>query len=154
MLFCFRLNFRMWIRKSFWLAQTLTERETKETVTYHKLHLTLPVPIIRPLWLLVAFDWKKFGLIPHWPCRTPPYDQPLYMTTSLSFDPNERNTGYFIILKIPLIRPGFYGPTVVALTVLHRPARIDPLRGGKKRNVSISCYSKKKEFEKKLQFKK
>ena len=34
--------------ESFWLDQTLTEMETKETITYHKLHLTLPVPIIRP----------------------------------------------------------------------------------------------------------
>ena len=60
---------------------------------------------------------------------TPPYDHPVYKTTSLlrpySFKPNVKNIDSFSYFEDPvnattsLLRPGFYGPTVVALTGFH-----------------------------------
>ena len=60
---------------------------------------------------------------------TPPYDHPVYKTTSLlrpySFKPNVKNIDSFYYLEDPvnattsLLRPGFYGPTVVVLTGFH-----------------------------------
>ena len=57
---------------------------------------------------------------------TPPYDHPVYTTTSLlrpySFKPNVKTIESFYYFDDPvnatttLLRPGFYGPTVVALT--------------------------------------
>lgn len=56
--------------------------------------------------------------------KTPPYDHPVNTTASLSwpysFDPNFRNTGHFIILKVRLIiTTKFLFPTVVTSTELH-----------------------------------
>ena len=65
------------------------------------------------------------------PCYsgTPPYDHPVYKTTSLlrpySFKPNVKTIESFYYFEDPvnattsLLRPGFYGPTVVALTGFH-----------------------------------
>ena len=60
---------------------------------------------------------------------TPPYDHPVYKTTSLlrpySFKPKVKNIDSFYYFQDPvnattsLLRPGFYGPTVVVLTGLH-----------------------------------
>ena len=60
---------------------------------------------------------------------TPPYDHPVYKTTSLlrpySFKPNVKTIESFYYFEDPvnattsLLRPGFYGPTVVALTGFH-----------------------------------
>ena len=60
---------------------------------------------------------------------TPPYDHPVYKTTSLlrpySFKPNVKTIESFYYFDDPvnattsLLRPGFYGPTVVALTGFH-----------------------------------
>ena len=60
---------------------------------------------------------------------TPPYDHPVYKTTSLlrpySFKPNVTTIESFSYFEDPvnattsLLRPGFYGPTVVALTGFH-----------------------------------
>ena len=60
---------------------------------------------------------------------TPPYDHPVYKTTSLlrpySFKPNVKTIESFSYFEDPvnattsLLRPGFYGPTVVALTGFH-----------------------------------
>ena len=60
---------------------------------------------------------------------TPPYDDPVYKTTSLlrpySFKPNVKTIESFYYFEDPvnattsLLRPGFYGPTVVALTGFH-----------------------------------
>ena len=60
---------------------------------------------------------------------TPPYDHPVYKTTSLlrpySFKPNIKNIDSFYYFEDPvnattsLLRPGFYGPKVVALTGFH-----------------------------------
>ena len=60
---------------------------------------------------------------------TPPYDHPVYKTTSLlrpySFKPNVKTIESFdyfddlVIAITSLLRPGFYGPTVVALTGFH-----------------------------------
>ena len=60
---------------------------------------------------------------------TPPYDHPVYKTTSLlrpfSFKPSIKNIDSFYYFEDPvnattsLLRPGFYGPTVVALTGFH-----------------------------------
>ena len=60
---------------------------------------------------------------------TPPYDHPVYKTTSLlrpySFKPNVKNIDSFYYFEDPvnattsLLRPEFYGPTVVVLTGLH-----------------------------------
>ena len=60
---------------------------------------------------------------------TPPYDHPVYKTTSLlrpySFKPKVKNIDSFYYFEDPvnattsLLRPGFYGPTVVALTGFH-----------------------------------
>ena len=60
---------------------------------------------------------------------TPPYDHPVYKTTSLlrpySLKPNVKTIGSFYYFEDPvnattsLLRPGFYGPTVVALTGFH-----------------------------------
>ena len=60
---------------------------------------------------------------------TPPYDHPVYKTTSLlrpySFKPNVITIESFYNFEDPvnattsLLRPGFYGPTVVALTGFH-----------------------------------
>ena len=60
---------------------------------------------------------------------TPPYDHPVYKTTSLlrpySFKPKVQNIDSFYYFKDPvnattsLLRPGFYGPTVVVLTGFH-----------------------------------
>ena len=57
---------------------------------------------------------------------TPPYDHPVYKTTSLlrpySFKPNVKTIESFYYFEDPvnattsLLQPGFYGPTVVALT--------------------------------------
>ena len=57
---------------------------------------------------------------------TPPYDHPVYKTTSLlqpySFKPNVKTIESFYYFEDPvnattsLLWPGFYGPTVVALT--------------------------------------
>ena len=59
----------------------------------------------------------------------PPYDHPVYKTTSLlrpySFKPNVKTIESFYYFEDPvnattsLLRPGFYGPTVVALTGFH-----------------------------------
>ena len=58
---------------------------------------------------------------------TPPYDHPVYTTTSLlrpySFDPNVKITELFYFFEdlfnttTSLLRPGFYGPTVVTLNL-------------------------------------
>ena len=65
------------------------------------------------------------------PCYsgTPPYDHPVYKTTSLlrpySFKPNVKTIESLYYFEDPvnattlLLRPGFYGPTVVALTGFH-----------------------------------
>ena len=68
------------------------------------------------------------------PCKsnysgTPPYDHPVYKTTSLlrpySFKPKVQNIDSFYYFEDPvnattsLLRPGFYGPTVVVLTGFH-----------------------------------
>ena len=60
---------------------------------------------------------------------TPPYDHPVYKTTSLlrpySFKPNVKTIESFYYFEDPvnattsLLRPRFYGPTVVALTGFH-----------------------------------
>ena len=60
---------------------------------------------------------------------TPPYDHPVYKTTSLlrpySFKPNVKNIESFYNFEDPinattsLLRPGFYGPMVVVLTGSH-----------------------------------
>ena len=60
---------------------------------------------------------------------TPPYDHPVYMTTSLlrpySFKPNVKTIESFYYFEDPvnaitsLLGPGFYGATVVALTGFH-----------------------------------
>ena len=60
---------------------------------------------------------------------TPPYDHPVYKTTSLlrpySFKPNVKTIESFSYFEDPvnattsLLPPGFYGPTVVALTGFH-----------------------------------
>ena len=60
---------------------------------------------------------------------TPPYDHPIYKTTSLlrpySFKPNVKTIESFYYFEDPanattsLLRPGFYGPTAVALTGFH-----------------------------------
>ena len=60
---------------------------------------------------------------------TPPYDHPVYKTTSFlrpySFKPNVTTIESFYYFEDPvnattsLLRPGFYGPTVVALTGFH-----------------------------------
>ena len=60
---------------------------------------------------------------------TPPYDHPVYKTTSLlrpySFKTNVKTIESFYYFEDPvnattsLLRPGFYGPTVVALTGFH-----------------------------------
>ena len=60
---------------------------------------------------------------------TPPYDHPVYKTTSLlrsySFKPNVKTIESFYYFEDPvnattsLLRPGFYGPTVVVLTGFH-----------------------------------
>ena len=60
---------------------------------------------------------------------TPPYDHPVYKTTSLlrpySFKPKVQNIDSFYYFKDPvyattsLLRPGFYGPTVLVLTGFH-----------------------------------
>ena len=60
---------------------------------------------------------------------TPPYDHPVYKTTSLlrpySFKPKVKNIDSFYYFEDPvnattsLLRPGFYGPTVVVLTGFH-----------------------------------
>ena len=60
---------------------------------------------------------------------TPPYDHPVYKTTSLlppySFKPNVKTIDSVYYFEDPvnattsLLRPGFYGPTVVALTGFH-----------------------------------
>ena len=59
----------------------------------------------------------------------PPNDHPVYKTTSLlrlySFKPNVKTIESFYYFEDPvnattlLLRPGFYGPTVVALTGFH-----------------------------------
>ena len=58
---------------------------------------------------------------------TPPYDHRVYTTTSClrpySFDPNVKITELFYFFEelfnatTSLLRPGFYGPTVVTLTL-------------------------------------
>ena len=60
---------------------------------------------------------------------TPPYDHPVYKTTSLlrpySFKPNVKTIESFSYFEDPvnattsLLRPGFYRPTVVTLTGFH-----------------------------------
>ena len=60
---------------------------------------------------------------------TPPYDHPVFKTTSLlrpySSKPNIKNIDSFYYFEDPvnattsLLRPGFYGPTVVVLTGFH-----------------------------------
>ena len=60
---------------------------------------------------------------------TPPYDHPVFKTTSLlrpySSKPNVKNIESFYYFEDPvnattsLLRPGFYGPTVVVLTGFH-----------------------------------
>ena len=60
---------------------------------------------------------------------TPPYDHPVYKTTSLlrpySFKPKVKNIDSFYYFQDPvnattsLLRPGFYGPMVVVLTGFH-----------------------------------
>ena len=60
---------------------------------------------------------------------TPPYDHPVYKTTSLlrpySFKPKVNNIDSFYYFQDPvnattsLLRPGFYGPMVVVLTGFH-----------------------------------
>ena len=60
---------------------------------------------------------------------TPPYDHPVFKTTSLlrpySSKPNVKNIDSFYYFEDPvnattsLLRPGFYGPTVVVLTGFH-----------------------------------
>ena len=62
----------------------------------------------------------------HFYSGTPPYDHPVYKTTSLlrpySFKPNVKTIESFYYFEDPvnattsLLRPGFYGPTVVAIT--------------------------------------
>ena len=67
---------------------------------------------------------------------TPPYDHPVYKTTSLlrpySFKPNVKTIESFYYFEDPvnattsLLRPGFYGPTVVALTGFHCNVQATP----------------------------
>ena len=74
----------------------------------------------------VCFSLKP-GLIKY--SGTPPYDHPVYKTTSLlgpySFKPEVQNIDSFYYFEDPvnattsLLRPGFYGPTVVVLTGFH-----------------------------------
>ena len=80
---------------------------------------------------------------------TPPYDHPVYKTTSLlrpySFKPNVTTIESFYYFEDPvnattsLLRPGFYGPTVVALTGFHCICKI--FHPGLS---SIRCFSKGK----------
>ena len=73
-------------------------------------------------------NWSKYS-------GTPPYDHPVYKTTSLlqpySFKPNIKNIDSFYYFEDPvnattsLLRPGFYGPKVVALTGFHCTINID-----------------------------
>ena len=61
--------------------------------------------------------------------ETPPYDHPVFKTTSLlrpySSKPNVKNIDSFYYFEDPvnvttsLLRPGFYGSTVVVLTGFH-----------------------------------
>ena len=90
--------------------------------------------------LLAHYELGYFHTRPHrFSCRhvntrayysgTPPYDQPVYKTTSLlrpySFKPNVKTIDSFYYFEDPvnattsLLRPGFYGPTVVAFTGFH-----------------------------------
>ena len=72
---------------------------------------------------------------------TPPYDHPVYKTTSLlrpySFKPNVKNIESFYYFEDPvnattsLLRPGFYGPTVVVLTGFHCTFMLNSLPRGK-----------------------
>ena len=87
---------------------------------------------------VVSFRWRRvflkksagilrFNLIYY--SGTPPYDHPVYKTTSLlrpySFKPNVKTIESFYYFEDPvnattsLLRPGFYGPTVVAFTGFH-----------------------------------
>ena len=77
-------------------------------------------------WVITIFVDKN--LVPKYR-GTPPYDHPVYKTTSLlqpySFKPNVKTIESFYYFEDPvnattsLLRPGFYGPTVVALTGFH-----------------------------------
>ena len=81
----------------------------------------------RPLVLVKSFI-RPFRKIPKY-SGTPPYDHPVYKTTSLlrpySFKPNVTTIESFYYFEDPvnattsLLRPGFYGPTVVVLTGFH-----------------------------------
>ena len=74
---------------------------------------------------------------------TPPYDHPVYKTTSLlrpySFKPNVKTIESFYYFEDPvnattsLLRPGFYGPTVVALTGFHCKSNCEEHAGFDKR---------------------
>ena len=71
--------------------------------------------------LLSVIPWERNN---NYYSGTPPYDHPVNTTTLLSwpysFDPNFRNTGHVIILKIRLIiTTKFLFPTVVTSTELH-----------------------------------
>ena len=79
-------------------------------------------------WSASSFSWRQvmqYG--------TPPYDHPVYKTTSLlrpySFKPNVTTIDSVYYFEDPvnattsLLRPGFYGPTVVVLTGFHWPPR-------------------------------
>ena len=81
----------------------------------------------RPLVLVKSFI-RPFRKIPKY-SGTPPYDHPVYKTTSLlrpySFKPNVTTIESFYYFEHPvnattsLLRPGFYSPTVVVLTGFH-----------------------------------
>ena len=79
---------------------------------------------------------------------TPPYDHPVYKTTSLlrpySFKPNVKTIESFSYFEDPvnattsLLRPGFYGPTVVTLTGFHCSWSHDQLSV----NTKTICFEK------------
>ena len=85
---------------------------------------------IKPwFFICICFRWalSYFGLTLY--SGTPPYDHPVFKTTSLlrpySSKPNVKNIDSFYYFEDPvnattsLLRPGFYGPTVVVLTGFH-----------------------------------
>ena len=92
---------------------------------------------------------------------TPPYDHPVYKTTSLlrpySFKPKVKNIDSFYYFEDPvnattsLLRPGFYGPTVVVLTGFHCTWSFES-RVGKKINsfYYLAIYNNKKSLKDRL----
>ena len=81
------------------------------------------------LLLLLLLLFNKYYYYYYLYSGTPPYDPPVYKTTSLlrpySFKPKVQNIDSFYYFKDPvnattsLLRPGFYGPMMVVLTGFH-----------------------------------